>query len=98
MNMPEMVENASYREHKKESVRTFLQWIEEHRRDQIIWAEKLRGETKRDDLCDAFWLMISGMSQWRIDNKISTTEVEQDQEQEEEDDDTRDSMSSGEVG
>lgn len=72
-NMPEIRDNATYREHKKESVRTFLQWIDEHRPDQSQWADLVKKEKKRDDLCDAFWLMISGLSNW----KISLTRLEQ---------------------
>ena len=72
MNMPNIQDHATYREHKKESVRTFLQWIDEHRPDQSKWAELVKSEKKRDDLCDAFWLMITGLSNW----KISPTRLE----------------------
>ena len=72
VNMPEIQDNATYREHKKESVRTFLQWIDQHRADQVRWSEFVKSEKKRDDLCDAFWLMISGIANW----KISLTRLE----------------------
>lgn len=94
MNMPDVKDDASYREHKQESVRSFLQWIDQTRPDQTQWAELVRKEKKRDDLCDAFWLLVSGFSQW----KISPEQVVIKQNQEDTNDDTRDDLSRGEVG
>jgi hypothetical protein len=93
MNMPDVKDDASYREHKQESVRSFLQWIDQTRPDQSQWAELVRKEKKRDDLCDAFWLLVSGFSQW----KISPEQVVINQNQENHDD-TRDDLSRGEMG
>lgn len=84
MNMPDIPEQATYREHKQESVRTFLNWIS--KRKETRWLELVEGEKKRDDLCDAFWLMISGWTNW----KISILPIE--------DDDTTNSLSGGEMG
>lgn len=87
MNMPEIREDANYREHKKESVRTFIQWIDQHRLDQRRWLEYVLSEKKKDDLCDAFWLMISGMSNWKI-SKSPLVETNQER-IENKDDDTK---------
>ena len=84
MNMPDIPEQATYRQHKQESVRTFLNWISQ--RNETRWLELVEGEKKRDDLCDAFWLMISGWTNW----KISILPIE--------DDDTTNSLSGGEMG
>ena len=91
--MPDVKDDASYREHKQESVRSFLQWIDQTRPDQSQWAELVRKEKKRDDLCDAFWLLVSGFSHW----KISPEQVVINQNQENHDD-TRDDLSRGEMG
>ena len=93
MNMPDVKDDASYREHKQESVRSFLQWIDQTRPDQSQWAELVRREKKRDDLCDAFWLLVSGFSHW----KISPEQVVINQNQENHDD-TRDDLPRGEMG
>lgn len=68
-NMPTISKQLGYKEHKKESINHFLQWAgtrETHKH----WLEWIQLQKKKDDLCDAFWLMISGIQNWNVSDNF----------------------------
>lgn len=57
---------TNYRDHKNLSNERMKEWLETqaHEKDRLEWLPVFLQHRKRDDLADAFWILIAGLYQW----------------------------------